>query len=400
MRYFNFRLLTLLLVLLPGCAIVDVQPFTTATKEMGSAVSASLQQVQASFKQADKVFKPTASQKSDWEAYKDTLTQSADRFKKVATAFTAYASALDSVTADGKAHEKKINQVFEATKQLAEAATDYVGPYAKPLATVMKGLQDAVTAWNVVRTNNTLKSLASRQQDSVIQKTARLLRAGLKRYARADSGAYVLLLDNDPVHDAATLYGNAAQKRRAYAQPRLSLILLAESSLLGQPLGFDLLDYDDGYIRKLENLQADTDGRIRKDFNAFKKTPTAATSSALFTTLRNREQYYLKLVADNNLAEAVAAAEEKRWNDIYTIPQQKSREQFGKSQQALSTWANSHHELRQLLLKAGKVTRQDLVGQAQRVQQVLAELKDAKEAAAKAAKAAAAAKEAANKAKA
>lgn len=397
MRYFNSCLLTLLLTLLPGCSIVDVQPFTTATKEMAAAISTSMQQIQASFKQADKVFQPTANQKCAWEAYKVTLKQNTDGFKKVATSFTAYASALESVTADGKAHEEKIKQVFEATKQLADAATAYVGPYAIPLATAIKGLNTAVTALNVVSTNNNLKSLASRQQDSVIQKTARLLRASLKMYAKADSDAYVLLLNNDPVHDAATLYGNAAQERRAYAQPRLSLLVLAQSSLLSQPLAPDLLDSTDGYIRKLENLQVDTDGQIRKDFNAFKKNHKAVKSNALFTTLRNREHYYLKLVADNSFPQAVAEAEAKRWDAIYTIPQQKSREQFEKSQQALSIWANSHHELRQLLLKAGQVTRQDLVGQAQNVQQVLAELKDAQEAAAKATKAA---KEAAAKPKA
>lgn len=413
MRHRYLPLLTLLFTLLPGCKIVDVQPFTTATKEMGSAISASLQQVQASFKQADKVFKPTSSaNKQVWGAYKVTLEQSTDRFKQVATSFNDYAKALEAVTADGKAHEEKIDKVFKATNQLVDAAKAYVGPYAIPLATASNGLDSALVSWVSVKTNRNLKALASPEQDSVIQKTARLLRAGLKQYAKADSGAYNLLLIGDSVHTQLIAYENLAQRRRNYAYARLYELVDAENILLGigSPPSPDLLyhrfkdrDTCSGPICTLINrLKVDTDGTLYSKWNAFSSASKAftdnrtaansaklaASSTALTNVVRKREKEYRDL-ADNQIAQVVFDTEEKRWNNIYTIPQQKSREQFEKSQQVIKTWATSHHELRLLLLKAGKVTRQDLVDQGQSVQKLIAELKDAREAAARAAKAAA-----------
>ena len=64
------------------------------------------------------------------------------------------------------------------------------------------------------------------------------------------------------------------------------------------------------------------------------------------------------------------------------MPKKRSEAVLRKSQELLEAWADSHHELRLALLQAKRVSAQDLVAQAQKVQQLIADLKAAQAAAA------------------
>ena len=141
----------------------------------------------------------------------------------------------------------------------------------------------------------------------------------------------------------------------------------------------------------LDSLKADPTGTIHQAFAKLESSPPKyrpQAHAALLAALRDREHFYLQL-SDNQTPQALDDAEQARWNVCFTVPQQKSQALFTKSQQLITTWASSHQALRRALLQSGKVTRQDLVAQAQDVQKLITDLQTAKEAAAKATKEAA-----------
>lgn len=397
MQKFRFCVV-LLLALMPGCSgIVDVQPFTKATADMGEAVDMSLQQVVADLDKTSAIRSLTADQKTTLTSHQNKLKEGTAKFAAVAHAFDKYAEALEKVAEKGKERDEKIKKVFEATDELVKASQEFVAPlktFSVPLETATKAL--AKLAGNVVayRANNQLKALASPEQEKLIQTTAKVLSAGLADYAQIDAAAYNLLLDNNELHTTVEGYYRSIQKQREAVLFILAKLTEAENQLMKKSSSPALLsngkdglvqcEKEDrcGPIDEVRVRGADADGRIFAAYKAFKQSPNPDTKARLFAALRQRQPFYQGLI-DNPFPQTVYAAEQARWNTTYTLPRQQSLAQFQKSRKLVDTWATSHHELRKLLLKAGNVSGQELLAQAKTIQQLIEELQEAKEAAAK-----------------
>jgi hypothetical protein len=414
MRSYNLSIIALLLALLPGCGeIADVQPFATATSNMGDAIDASLQQVRSDVEQADKVFKPNIKQKSIWDDDKLLIEKGSKNFKKVAHQFDEYAKVMVQVAEVGKKRDESITKAFKVTQDLIEASKDYLSPlgapFVKPLETATTQIGAIIKSINDKKTNGELEVLASPEQEQRIQDVAKALKKGLAAYDSIDAVMFDLIMNNDNRHDLFSRYSNAVQHRQDYAIQCLEEMVEAERWVMQHPKQDGNLGDKDGILDRIDKLNADPTRTIHQTFDKFKYgTPKSnthknglpkhspAAHAALLAALREREHYYNKLI-DDQLPPALQEAEKTRWNTLVIIPQEKSQALFAKSQRLIGTWATSHHDLREALLKSGRVTRQDLVAQAQDIQKLISELQDAKEASAKAAKEAAdkAAKEAA-----
>ncbi len=367
---------------------------------MAAAIDASLQQVQADMEQAATVFKPKGEQLQKWEKDRQTVKDGATKFKEVAHQFDAYAEAMVKVAQAGQQRDESINRAFKATESLIEASKEYLSPlgapFTTPLATAAAQIGAIVKRLNDHHTNQKLKSLASPEQEERIQAVARALRAGLAEYARIDAATFDLLLDNDAKHDLINRYSGSVQRRQEYVIARLEALAEAETALLTQPNPDGSLGDSGGILAALDALRADPTGTIRQAFNKFKYgTPRHSTTAhaALLAALKKRESYYLNYLDESSLSNQVPQrlheAEQTRWQALVLVPQQQSQALFAKSQQLVGTWASGHHDLRQALLKADAVTRQDLLAQAQNVQKLITQLQDAREASAKAAREAA-----------
>ncbi|GAA4003027.1 hypothetical protein GCM10022408_13170 [Hymenobacter fastidiosus] len=393
-----------------GCSgIVDVQPFTKATSDMGAAIDMSLKQVVEDLGKTTTIRTLTEKQQKKLSNSQQQLREGTEKFTVVAHAFNMYAEALEKAAEKGKKHDEKITAVFKATDELVKASQDFAVPlktFSVPLQTALDALKILAGTVNSYRTNNQLKALASPEQEKLIQTTAKALSAGLADYAQIDAAAYNLLLDNNVRHTQVEDYYRNIQKQRESVLFILSKLTEAENLLMTAPTNTALLSNgkaglatcgkDDkcGPIDEIRVIGADADARIYTAYQAFKRSPNPDTNARLFAALRQRQPFYQAII-DNPFPQTVYAAEQARWNSSYTLPRQQSLVQFQKSRKLVDTWATSHHDLRRLLLKAGNVSSQDLAAQAKIIQQLIQELQDAKEAAAKeAAEAADKAKEA------
>jgi hypothetical protein len=382
MRYFT--LLALLLALLPSCGDVpDVQPFTKATADMGVAVEGGLRQVVSDLQKGSQLRSLSAADRNQLQQDQQQLAKLATAFADVARSFDEYAGALNQAAAAGEKREAAIQKVSAATDKLVAASQSFAAaaPYTALLGPLTKALTEAASELNRVHTTNKLAKLASPEQEAVIERTAQLLSAVIGQFAQVDAGVYNLLLDNDAAHDNALLIAGERRKLADAAAYLLRRILQAETILLRNPPRYGgLSDGKSGPLDELMLLDKDPRQLLTSAFLAYKSDPkNLAKQGQLFDALKNRESHYSQLLASLQSASTSAQAS---WDTLYTIPKKRSAAVLQKSQELLETWADSHHELRLALLQAKQVSAQDLVAQAKKVQQLIADLKAAKAAAA------------------
>ncbi|MGI4887196.1 MAG: hypothetical protein ACRYFR_19750 [Janthinobacterium lividum] len=382
MRHFRFYSLLFLALGLKSCEVPDVQPFTKATTAMGAAVDGSLQRVVADLARVQ-LPAAEASNRARLDTARRQLGRKARKFSEVAHAFGAYAQALDAVAAAGKTRGAAIDTAFAATQGIIKKSAEFLGaalPVAAPINAIaqpiLKALGKVAANLNDAKTIHRLNRLASPTQDSAIQLSAQLLRLGLQHFYAIDSTAYQLYHANLP--DA---YGHVQGWYQFALQRQDSVVLLLAAFVqadglvrAGKYASLENPADRDGPLDRIRQGDYDPQRTVATAYAAWQKTKTpkgrTLAKAVLLDALRRRELFYRPLA---ELPQAQLEAAQAR----YGAPAHDAT-LLAKSTQLVDAWASSHHELRLLLAKASRVSRQDLVSSAQTVQTLADELKAAK----------------------
>lgn len=386
MHKFRFYFLLFLTLLLKSCEVLDVQLFTKATSEMGTAIDAGLKQVVADLK---KVKIPDAST-NDLKKRQDQVKERQERFAKditdlethtkaftkVAHAFDAYAQALDEVAASGKKQGDQVEKVAKTLLDLAAATKAYTGAVGVVAPAAIGLLDIAIQDWVKLHTINSLSKLISPKQDTLVQRTARVLRLGLQDFGRIDSDAFGLVEDYKLQEDVdlTNLYQNALSTKKV-AISRLGLVKLIENNLL-----------DDKKLQagKIEDLKANLRSLIAQDkwldknnlletkLNVLLADTKVQPSSiaALSDALGQRKVFYTGWLNEPQLTQVLYEAEQARYAQNTDV--------VDKSQKAIIAWASVHHTLRAELLKSRRVKTADFIRYGQASQKLVDAVKSLK----------------------
>jgi hypothetical protein len=348
---------------------------------MGAAIDAGLKQVVADLKKVkipnalatdSGVRQVAVKERQDRLAEDITdLEKHTASFTKVAHAFDAYAKALDEVVASGKKRGDQIEKVAQTLLDLADAAKAYTGPIGVVAAPAIKLLDMAIKDLGDIHTINTLSKLASPKQDTLVQRTARVLRLGLQDFGRIDKKAFKLVEDYKPKEDVAleNLYRNALITQQV-AISRLALIKLIENNILDGKQE-DLVTNLSRLIAQDKPLDKNNllEQVIAADMKA-KRPIQPTTKTVLFDALAQRKDYYTKWLVEPQLTQSLYEAEQARYAQNSDVVE--------KSQKAVTTWANAHHTLRAELLKSKRIKTANFIQYGQASQKLVDAVKGLK----------------------
>lgn len=360
MRHFRFCCLLLCALLLKSCELPDVHPFTKATTNMAAVLTGGLQQVVADVQASNALYTSATEPSHPDTSAVQQLRATAGRFVAVAQAFTHYAKALDTLAYAGEKRGQLIDRVFRASQELVDASKGFLGPVAPlsaPAKAALAALDRVATDLNKAHTIHSLRQLASPEQDTLIQRTARVLRLGLQAFQQLDEKTDLLASLYEPAADYqlnTKNYYAYAQRRQQLATARLAKIVSAEYWLLSNTHPNELA----ANLRYLSTPANDPLGVLAK---------AAAQHAPTLPALAQLEAFYRDLAV---LPQAQYEAAETAYRSRHP-----GNAFLTKSAQLLDAWANSHHELQLLLRKADRVTRQDLISYAQVTQQLSEEVK-------------------------
>ena len=367
MNKYRFYFLLLLTLLLKSCEVPDVQPFIKATSEMGTSIEAGLKQVVTDLKE---VTIPNASLNSTAEQQQEVkdrqhelatdithLEAYTKSFTNVAHAFDDYAKALDDVVASGKKRGDQVEKVAKTLLDLAGAVKAYTGPIGVVAEPAIKLLDMAIKDLGDVHTINKLNQLTSPKQDTLVQRTARVLRLGLHEFGRIDKDAFKLVKNYKPREDAdiESIHQNSINTQKA-AISGLKLIKLLENNILANKKGDletnlgvlvakdKLLDKDNLLEPKLKAVTADikATGSVQD-----------STKAALFDALKQRKKFYTEWLLEPETTRGLYEVEQARYVQNLDV--------VDKSQKAIIAWAKAHHALRAEILKSKKVKTADFI---------------------------------------
>jgi hypothetical protein len=377
MPKFRFCLLLLLTLLLKSCEVPDVQPFIKATSEMGLAIDAGLKQVLADLK---KVNIPDAP-KTDIEARRQQVNNRQSRlakditiletqtkaFTKVAHGFDTYATALDDIVASGKKQGAQVEKVAQTLLDLAAAAKAYTGPVGIVADPAIKLLDAAIKDLGNIHTINKLNKLASPKQDTLVQRTARVLRLGLQHFGSIDRDAQALVENYKPKEDIdlENLYQNSLLTQKV-AISRLALIKLIENNILADKrkdleANLSALVAQDRPLTRNDLLESKLQ-IVSADIVA-KRPIQPTTKAALFDALAQRREFYIRWFDEPQITKVLYEAEQAHYVQNSEI--------VAKSQKAVTDWANAHHTLRVELLKSQQVKTADFIRYGQATQKLV-----------------------------
>ncbi|MGI4822638.1 MAG: hypothetical protein ACRYFV_15620 [Janthinobacterium lividum] len=380
----RFCLLLLLTLLLKSCEVPDVQPFIKATSEMGIAIDAGLKQVLADLKKVsipDALVTDTEARRQQVKKRQGQLAQDVatletqtKAFTKVAHGFDTYATALDDVVASGKKQGAQVEKVAQTLLDLAAAAKAYTGPIGSVAEPAIKLLDAAIKDLGDIHTINKLSKLASPKQDTLVQRTARVLRLGLKHFDSIDKDAQALVEDYKPKEDVdlENLYQNAVITQKV-AISRLASIKLVENDILNDKkhdlkTDFSALVAQDKPLTK--NHLPKSELQIALDDITALRPLNTTSKAALFEALAQRREFYIQWFNEPQMTKPLYEAEQAHYVQ--------NSEVVAKSQKAVTDWANAHQTLRVELLKSLRVKTADFIRYGQATQKLVDAVKGLK----------------------
>ena len=367
MRHFRFCVFLLLTLLLKSCAVPDVQPFTRATADVGLALKTSINYVNANFARVDSAVKLSGGQQLVFDRQRDTLKRISTAFAGVSAAFDGYAKALNKITDAHADRKRTVESVSKSIENLAKA-TQVLGGISSLAAVAAEPLAKLATDISAVHALGGLNKLVSPRQDSIIQHSTRVMKLGLREFARINADLNVLLRAGLPVaYDNTLHYYNSSLELQAAVVNQLQLLTNAEKYIITADVG-----RLPATVTKIIEFEGRTDAQeLIKKANARVSKSANTRYAPLLAVIQQRKTFYQDLTA---LPQAQYDAAQAKLA-CYRRNQEQGTEAMQQSAQLLDVWARSHHELRQLLIKDNRITRQDLVDNAQEMQHLIAGIK-------------------------